>query len=80
MPDTYMFEVYYKGPIDELREARISSIVARCGGRLDFHEGSDAGPIILTYEFLSLKALTAAATELRAAGEHVEGGGTYAAD
>ncbi len=74
MADTWMFEVYYRGPLDPLREARISQSVTRHGGKLDFHEGGDSesGPVILTFEFLVWDALVEAAKELRAVGEHVE--------
>ena len=65
MANTYMFEVYYAAPVDDVRETRVSAVVTKHGGRLDFHEGSgNSGPIILT-------------KELSATGEHVEVSGAY---
>lgn len=74
---TWMFEVYYKGPVDSAREARINEVVAAFGGHLDCHEPSDLGPVVLTFEFSSLEAAKTAADELRTAGEHVEGPEPY---
>jgi hypothetical protein len=71
-----MFEVYYRRPADPTKEAAVTELVCRLGGRLDYREepeGPDFRTICLTYEFDSLERATAAAAALREQGEHVEG-------
>jgi hypothetical protein len=71
-----MFEVYYREPVDAIREKRISQEVTPFGGQLTFHEEPKTGDILriicLTYEFLDLKKAEQAADRLREMGEHVE--------
>ena len=72
----WMFEVYYRPPLDSAREERCTVIVSKHGGQLDFREapevdGSDN--ICLTFELMALSNAEAAAGELRGLGEHVEG-------
>jgi hypothetical protein len=73
---SYMFEVYYKGPVDQLRELKITNEVRRCSGRLTYREEPDVGgpssAICLTFEFDELKSAEKASGFLRQAGEHVE--------
>jgi len=71
-----MFEVYYNPPPDEEREAKITGLVLKKGGRLDYREGppdTNIGSICLTYEFDERDSAEAAASLLRQQGEHVEG-------
>jgi hypothetical protein len=76
-----MFEVYYRSPADERREAELTCAVEKLGGRLDFREAADRpdGSVILTYEFAEQSRAEAAASALRARGEHVEGPQDYGA-
>ena len=76
-----MFEVYYRSPIDERREAGLARTIAEFGGRFDYREPAEQrdGPIILTYEFTDRERAEAAARFLRDRGEHVEGPQDYAA-
>lgn len=73
MAMSYMFEVYYKGPVDAAREARLTEHVSRFGGALTCHEpaGADA-PVVLTYEFEERAAVLEAAKAIADLGEHVE--------
>ena len=71
-----MFEVLYKPPSDQRREAVISERVGQFGGRLTYREEPDlAGvrPVCLTYEFNGYQEAEEAASRLRSQGEHVEG-------
>jgi len=73
---TWMCEVYYSAPSDTAREQRIAGVVARHGGSLGFREPPQSdGPqtVVLTYEFAELDHADAAAKDLRASREHVEG-------
>lgn len=73
---TWMFEVYYLPPSDPAREERVTDVVARHGGRLDFREAPEVDGthnVCLTYEFAELSRAEAAAGKLQAAGEYVEG-------
>jgi hypothetical protein len=73
---SFMFEVYYKPPVNALKEAALTDRVSRLGGRLDFREEPDgpvSGGVCLTYEFDDLESATKAASALRQLGEHVEG-------
>ncbi len=73
---TWMFEVYYLPPSDLAREKRVAAVVVRHGGRLDFREAPEVDGshnVCLTYEFAELAHAEAAAGELQAAGEYVEG-------
>ena len=73
---TWMCEVYYRTPSDSAREHRISGVVARHDGWLVSREVPEADcpqNICLTYEFAELTRAAAAAEELLAAGEYVEG-------
>jgi hypothetical protein len=77
---SYMFEVYYKVPVDLKREAEITGVVARLGGSPDYREtpvGSGTNAVCLTYEFNELESARAAADALRKQGDHVEGPVTY---
>jgi len=75
---SFMFEVYYKAPINKNREKLISREAMRFGVELTFRE--EPGPrddvrqsICLTYEFDNLAKAEEAAEALRILGEHVEG-------
>ncbi|HBJ82892.1 MAG TPA: hypothetical protein DDZ88_03255 [Verrucomicrobiales bacterium] len=72
---SFMFELYYRPPEDEAKEARIVAEVAAAGGRLDFREPADpeGGSICLTFEFESREKAESMEAVLRARGEHVEG-------
>jgi len=72
---SFMFEVYYKAPVDRQREASLTDRVARFGGHLDFREETPGarGSVCLTYESDHLDRAEAAAETLRQGGEHVEG-------
>jgi hypothetical protein len=78
---SYMFEVYYKAPVDLNKEEEITGVVARLGGALDYRETpDDAGTnnaVCLTYEFHELESARAAADALRQRGDHVEGPVSY---
>jgi hypothetical protein len=71
-----MFEVYYPPPVDPKKEFTLVTRISELGGRFSFREvanGDAAGSICLTYEFDDQVKAEAAAAELRARGEHVEG-------
>ena len=73
---TWAIDVYYSAPPDAAREERIAGVVARHIGSLDFRElpKPNAPPtIVLTYEFAEMVHAEAAANELMARREHVEG-------
>lgn len=73
---SFMFEVYYKPPMNPAKEAALTDRVAALGGDLDFREEGDEqglGGVCLTYEFEDLESATKAANVLRQLGEHVEG-------
>ena len=60
---SFMFEVYYKPPVNALKEAALTDRVAHLGGRLDFREEPDgpaSGGVCLTYEFDDLESATKA--------------------
>ena len=76
----YMFEIYYCAPADPAKEARLTDLVARLGGRFDFREeptASNNGGVCLTYEFDKWETAATAADDLRQRGEHVEGPQDY---
>jgi hypothetical protein len=69
-----MFEVYYKPPVDPKKEAVLTEVVSRVGGRLNFREGPEGkGGVCLTYEFDGLAEAEGAGEALRKQGVHVEG-------
>jgi hypothetical protein len=73
---SFMFEIYYRAPVDPKREAALSAQASRFGGHLDYREepqGPGEGAVCLTYEFDDLAKAEAAADLLRQRGEHVEG-------
>jgi hypothetical protein len=73
---SFMFEVYYRRPVDGRKEAALTTRVSSLGGRLSYREapeGQASGSICLTYEFEDREKAEAAAQSLRAQGEHVEG-------
>ena len=73
---SYMFEVYYRSPVDPDREADLTQRVTALGGRLDYREppqGDENGSICLTFEFDRGDEAETAARVLRQQGEHVEG-------
>jgi hypothetical protein len=73
---SYMFEVYYKPPVNSQRETALTKQVEGLGGCLDFREEPtlpEMGGICLTYEFESYDLANTAAKVLRDQGEHVEG-------
>ena len=73
-----MFEVYYLGPQDKEREARILAAVEAGGGCFDFWEDSNSGrTIILTYDFPELEQAQSVMAKLQQAGEYVEGPQDY---
>ena len=76
---SFMIEVYYRAPADELHERRVSACAGSHGGRLDYRELPDSatGPVCLTFEFDVLGQADAAADCLRGGGEHVEGPSRY---
>ncbi len=72
----YMFEVYYKAPLDAHKEAALTDRVSSLGGYLSYRENPNEngiGSVCLTYEFDSLEQAEAAAETLRELGEYVEG-------
>lgn len=78
---SFMFELYYRLPVDEKREVCIENEVAEFGGRLDFREENSASDtrrcVCLTFEFDDLARAQSAAKSLRSMGEHVEGPEPY---
>ncbi len=73
---SYMFEVYYKSPVDLKKEEEITGAVARLGGSLDCRETSaetGTGAVCLTYEFDEMELAQKTADLLRQRGDHVEG-------
>ncbi len=73
---SFMFEVYYKPPVNPIKEASLSERVAALGGQLDYREEADEhslGGVCLTYEFSDLETAKRTADVLRQLGEHVEG-------
>jgi hypothetical protein len=77
---SYMFEVYYKAPVDSKKEEEITGVVSRLGGSLDYREtptGTGTNAVCLTYEFSELESARAAADALRQRGAHVEGPISY---
>jgi hypothetical protein len=73
---SFMFEVYYKAPVDLKREEEITGVVKRLGGTLDCREapnGTSSDAVCLTYEFRELESAQEAAASLRQRGDHVEG-------
>jgi hypothetical protein len=77
---SYMFEVYYKPPVDPAREDALGEQVARLGGRLDGREApTETAGVCLTFEFDGIEQAEAAADALRRRGEHVEGPYDYGA-
>ena len=77
---SFMFEVYYKAPVDLKREEEITGVVERLGGSLDCREtpnGTSSNAVCLTYQFSELESARAAATSLRQRGDHVEGPVSY---
>ena len=75
----FMFEVFYKPPVNPMKEHAVTDRVASLGGRLDFREdpSPSGGGVCLTYEFDDLTLATKAADVLRHLGEHVEGPSDY---
>ena len=66
----------YKSPSDKARETKITGVVLKKGGRLDYRENPpdwEIGSICLTYEFDEHDSAKAAASQIRQQGEHVEG-------
>jgi hypothetical protein len=67
-----MFEVYYRPPRDREREKRMTEVVVKRGGRLDFWEDTTKFTgICLTFEFDDIAAADAAVEELRGQSEHI---------
>lgn len=77
---SYMFEVYYKPPVDPKKENAILERVSQLGGRLDYREEPKSEPhgsICLTYEFEDYERAAAAVDCLQQQGEYVEGPQDY---
>ena len=75
-----MFEVYYKPPLSEDRNAQVAAQVEPYGGSITFVEAPESNgtkAICLTVEFESWDSAEAAAQLLRAYGEHLEGPCSY---
>ncbi len=73
---SYMFEVYYKAPVDSGKESRLAEIVSHMGGALTYREAPPATgseSVCLTFEFTEFASAQSAAVSLRNRGEHVEG-------
>ena len=73
---SFMFEVYYRAPVDRQRETALTARVKGFGGRLSYREAPDEdrrGGVCLTYEFDDCDQAEVAAQVLRERGEHVEG-------
>ena len=71
-----MFEVYYKAPLDPIKEAKLNVQISKFGGHLTFRENPDqyeSASVCLTYEFDDLSLAGLATKLLREQGEHVEG-------
>jgi hypothetical protein len=73
---SFMFEVFYKPPVNLAKESTVTNRVKAFGGRLDYREEAKEnglGGVSLTYEFDDLELAAKAADTLRELGEHVEG-------
>jgi hypothetical protein len=74
---SFMFEVYYREPVDLVREERLTNLLDRFGGSLTCRDeplpSGLSRAICLTFEFDERSAAEAAAAELYRLGEHVEG-------
>ena len=76
---SYIFEVYYKPPINPSKETSLTSRITVFGGRLDYREDATVHTgVCLTYEFDSREKAAQAAETLRQLGEHAEGPMDYA--
>jgi hypothetical protein len=81
MEMSFMFEVYYRPPVDAQKEAALTERVSKLGGRLSYREDPNGRTgVCLTYEFEDRDRAEAAARALREQGEHVEGPGDYGSD
>jgi hypothetical protein len=72
---TWMFELYYRLPVDKQRESRLTAQVVALGGRLDCRE--ERSHVCLTFEFDDCEKAEHAEKVLRDQGEHTEGVGRY---
>ena len=72
---SFMFEVYYHVPEDEVREKMLAEQVAGFGGKWEFREltGPTGEAVCLTFEFENKETANRAAEVLRLQNEHVEG-------
>jgi hypothetical protein len=74
---SFMIEVFYKYPVDVARERRVLDLVEIHGGKLTFHEvptiDSPSQAVCMTIEFDDPSMADAAATDLRLAGEFIDG-------
>ncbi len=73
---SFMFEVFYRPPVDPHKEAILTTQVSSLGGRLSYREApaeEGRGGVCLTYEFDDSSQAESAARALREQGEHVEG-------
>jgi hypothetical protein len=79
---SFMFEVYYRAPTDNEREARITAEVKAAGGWFNYRElpTEHSQAIVLTFEFNNRVVAGKLADSLRARGEHVEGPANYEPD
>ena len=71
-----MFEVYYKAPMDQIREEKISQVIVHFDGKISDQEqplsSSDSQAVCLTCEFEDKEKAIRASEGLRLLGEHVE--------
>ena len=61
---SYMFEVYYRAPVDSKREAMLEKEIAKFGGSLTHREhptGTEALSCCLTFEFDKIEQAESAA-------------------
>jgi hypothetical protein len=80
---SFMIEISYPMPRDDLREKTITQLVSFWGGQLTYREetSSDASKTVcLTYEFVDRNSAELAATHMRRQGEHVDGPQDYGPD
>ena len=77
---SYMFEVYYRAPVNSKREAMLVREIGKLGGYLSHREhptGTEAHTSCLTFEFDAFEQAESAAKVVIANGHHVEGPVAY---
>lgn len=73
---SFMFEVFYKAPVDDAREQKIAAEIAQWKGKLIYREEPESGgatsAVCLTFVFGELSFAENASERVRQLGEHVE--------